>query len=138
MGENARNGYLMLTTDLALISDDDYREIVASFAEDIEVLNEAFSAAWAKLTTSGGMWANNSFCVDGQELNAVSDDDDNDTVLIVSIIVGVIAVIIIIIILWRLAIKRSRKSDVLYSSLKEKKNELSQYGTSVKYESATK
>merc|ERR1712187_561425 len=33
--ENDRNGYLMLTTDMALVYDDEYRQIVAQYAEDI-------------------------------------------------------------------------------------------------------
>merc|ERR1712154_715914 len=40
--ENNDNGYMMLTTDLALIYDQDYFDIVSDFAEDIELLNDAF------------------------------------------------------------------------------------------------
>ena len=41
---------MMMTTDLALWVDEDYREIVTEYANDIESLNVNFAAAWKKLT----------------------------------------------------------------------------------------
>jgi len=68
---NDQNGLMMLTTDLALVADDEYKAIVTEFADDITSLNTAFSAAWKKLTESGNdaNWADNRFCVDADTLN---------------------------------------------------------------------
>jgi len=68
--ENNNNGLLMLTTDLALVNDDAYYDIVAEFADDITALETAFAAAWQKLTESGDEsgWASNKFCIDGSVL----------------------------------------------------------------------
>jgi len=72
--QNIRNGLLMLTTDLALVHDADYSDIVAEFAEDIEALDTAFAAAWQKLTEAGDEsgWAANKFCVDASVLRSAS------------------------------------------------------------------
>ena len=67
-GSHRKAGNLMLTTDLALIKDPIYCQIVAEFANDINVLNTAFGAVWEKLTTSGGGFAEGKFCVDASEL----------------------------------------------------------------------
>eukprot|EP01083_Nonionella_stella_P089167 248770_1 len=81
--ENQRdNEYMMLTTDLALIYDDEYLEIVKSFAEDLDVLNAAFASAWEKLVTEGGSWSSSKKCVDAADLFVTttekpSEDDDD-------------------------------------------------------------
>ena len=59
----------MLTTDLALIYDDIYYDIVLDFANDLNTLDRAFEAVWEKLTTSGGQFAENGFCIDHTELD---------------------------------------------------------------------
>ena len=41
----------MLTTDVALVRDDKYREIVKMFAKDQEYFLDQFAHAWYKLTT---------------------------------------------------------------------------------------
>jgi len=68
--ENDDNGLMMLTTDLALVADDDYLDIVTEFATDIQALNTAFAASWKKLVESGNatQWAQNKFCVDATTL----------------------------------------------------------------------
>ena len=68
--KNVENGLLMLTTDLALVEDDDYYDLALEYADSIEALNTAFSAAWQKLTDSGAEsgWASNKFCIDGSTL----------------------------------------------------------------------
>merc|ERR1711982_214414 len=50
MGERV----MMLTSDVALIKDPEekYQDIVKEFAENPKALDEAFAAAWHKLTTS--------------------------------------------------------------------------------------
>jgi hypothetical protein len=65
---NKRNGQLMLTTDLALRSDDEYLAITKEYARNLDSLDRHFSEAWAKLVTSGGEFASNKFCVDGDSL----------------------------------------------------------------------
>jgi len=62
---NAANGFLMLTSDLALINDVKYKKIVETFANDITALEDAFGKAWEKLTTQGGTWATGKKCLDG-------------------------------------------------------------------------
>lgn len=113
--ENQNNGLMMLTTDLALVADDEYEAIVTEFAEDITALNTAFAAAWKKLTESGNdeQWADNKFCVDADTLStdyigtttespeqdadsSSADDDVADIeiailVLVVIIVCGLIA-----------------------------------------------
>ena len=42
---------MMMTSDIALISDPAYMKIVQEFAQDQSALDEAFAAAWHKLTT---------------------------------------------------------------------------------------
>lgn len=68
--ENEDNGLMMLTTDLALVADQDYLDIVTEFAADIASLNTAFAASWQKLVESGNatQWAANKFCVDATTL----------------------------------------------------------------------
>lgn len=53
---------MRLTTDIALISDDSYKAIVADYATNQDSLDKAFSEAWFKLTTRGGRWAKNQRC----------------------------------------------------------------------------
>jgi len=43
---------MMLTSDVALLNDPIYMDIVNEFAGDSAALDEAFAAAWHKLTTS--------------------------------------------------------------------------------------
>eukprot|EP01084_Bolivina_argentea_P037940 70154_1 len=83
--ENQENGFIMLTADLALVNDDKYEEIVNEFADDIEKLNDAFSKAWAKLTTQGGVMATNKFCIDVSELVYPTTTDDESIGCIVYI-----------------------------------------------------
>ena len=60
----------MLTIDLALIHDDIYKQIVYDFANDLSALDSAFRpvSVWEKVTTNGGGFAQNKFCVDATEL----------------------------------------------------------------------
>jgi len=64
-------GLMRLTTDMALIHDEEYMKIVQRFASSQSALDNAFAAAWLKLTTSGGRWAKNKRCIGG--------DVDDDT-----------------------------------------------------------
>jgi len=75
--ENENTGHLMLTTDLALIHDDAYYDLVADFADDIGALETAFAAAWQKLTEAGAEsgWATNKFCVAGSTLPTEHEAD---------------------------------------------------------------
>lgn len=72
---NPDNGYMMLTTDLALIYDPEYLEIVEAFAASQDLLDEVFGNVWEKLMTSGGTWADNKKCVDASDLFV--DDDES-------------------------------------------------------------
>lgn len=56
---------MRLTTDMALVSDDNYTQIVKRFAASQSELDAAFAAAWYKLTHNGGRWAENKRCVTG-------------------------------------------------------------------------
>eukprot|EP01059_Diplonema_ambulator_P000483 TRINITY_DN103_c0_g1_i3.p1 TRINITY_DN103_c0_g1~~TRINITY_DN103_c0_g1_i3.p1 ORF type:complete len:419 (+),score=131.35 TRINITY_DN103_c0_g1_i3:45-1259(+) len=57
-----RPNLIMMTTDVALVYDDMYRELVHSFATDIKTLEAAFAPAWEKLTTDGAVWAAQKKC----------------------------------------------------------------------------
>mmetsp|Transcript_14130 Transcript_14130/g.21332 ORF Transcript_14130/g.21332 Transcript_14130/m.21332 type:complete len:487 (-) Transcript_14130:82-1542(-) len=73
------SGLMMLTTDLALVSDDAYKTIVQEFASSLEALNLAFDAAWYKLTNSGGVWAQNSQCLNVMDWSLVSTTANTTT-----------------------------------------------------------
>jgi len=72
--KHPHNDLMMMTTDLALYFDRDYREIVHLFAEDLYELDRQFAAVWEKLTTNGGEWAENKFCIDANELDLDLDE----------------------------------------------------------------
>merc|ERR1712130_6115 len=93
---NNVNGYMMLTTDLALLEDDDYLDIVTEFAEDIDVLNTAFGQVWEKLTTNGGVWSVNKHCLSAEELNDDNTNDNNEDSSIGYIIGAIIAVLVVL------------------------------------------
>jgi catalase (peroxidase I) len=76
---NLNTGYFMLTTDLALRNDDIYIDIVNEFASNQDSLDRAFEAAWEKLVTSGGNWANNTRCIDASDLEYSSTNFDMST-----------------------------------------------------------
>jgi len=72
------SGTMRLTTDIALLHDDSYRELVREFAEDEEALGRAFSDAWFKLTHRGGSWhQDSSFCNTGSVPQWVLDQNNN-------------------------------------------------------------
>eukprot|EP00927_Polykrikos_kofoidii_P020233 TRINITY_DN1953_c0_g1_i8.p1 TRINITY_DN1953_c0_g1~~TRINITY_DN1953_c0_g1_i8.p1 ORF type:complete len:428 (-),score=65.10 TRINITY_DN1953_c0_g1_i8:96-1379(-) len=56
---------MRLTSDMGLLSDDKYLEIVKEFARDLYAFDEAFDDAWFKLTTRGGKWSQNAKCDKG-------------------------------------------------------------------------
>jgi catalase (peroxidase I) len=58
---------MMLTSDLALVYDSNYSSLVTEFAADQNALDIAFSNAWAKLTTDGGVWADAKKCINGTQ-----------------------------------------------------------------------
>ena len=55
---------MMMTTDMALVHDAAYYDIVQEYAKDIGSLNVEFAAAWNKLVTDGTLWARNKKCID--------------------------------------------------------------------------
>eukprot|EP01083_Nonionella_stella_P276194 938341_1 len=62
--KNKRNGLMMMTSDLALIYDEQYDEIVDEFANDINALDKEFANAWSKLVRRGGQWSEKWKCID--------------------------------------------------------------------------
>eukprot|EP00481_Brizalina_sp_1-RS-2013_P001145 TRINITY_DN270_c0_g1_i2.p1 TRINITY_DN270_c0_g1~~TRINITY_DN270_c0_g1_i2.p1 ORF type:complete len:200 (-),score=67.01 TRINITY_DN270_c0_g1_i2:237-836(-) len=62
--ENKESGWMMMTSDMALIYDEKYDEIVDEFANDIEVLNKEFADSWTRLTSRGGQWIDEPICID--------------------------------------------------------------------------
>merc|ERR1719422_491254 len=58
-----------LTSDIALLEDPSYLEIVQEFAANATAFNEAFDEAWFKLTTTnvGGEWSVEAKCDDGSK-----------------------------------------------------------------------
>merc|ERR1739844_663298 len=64
---------MMLTADLALMEDEDYRAIVEEFAGSQAALDAAFDLAWFDLTTTNigsGLWSSAAFCTDGSAVPA--------------------------------------------------------------------
>ena len=81
---NSQNGYMMMTTDIALVKDDDFYEIVEEYATNIDSLNVAFAAAWKKLTEEGGTWAENKKCITYSNQKASTNHTNiNDTIVYV-------------------------------------------------------
>jgi len=76
---------MRLTSDVALLHDEKYAAIVKEYAENIEAFNEAFSAAWFKLTTDGGMWSKEKKCVKPTSVNMRSDDVSPVSVGLISV-----------------------------------------------------
>jgi len=62
LANNPESKLMMMTTDISLIYDAAFKAIVAEFANDQSALDKAFGAAWEKLITDGGTWAENSRC----------------------------------------------------------------------------
>jgi len=60
-------GKMRLTSDIALMRDDNYRVIMNEFAADQDAFNAAFDKAWFDLTTTnvGGVWSANAKCDSG-------------------------------------------------------------------------
>jgi len=73
----AESSYMRLTSDLALLHDDKYLEIVKEFAADTDALGAAFDKAWFKLTHSGGMWSPESKCDTGSMPAWVMEQNNN-------------------------------------------------------------
>jgi catalase (peroxidase I) len=61
--KDSNSPLMMMTTDLSLVRDEQFKALVTEFANDQSALDEAFSHAWYKLTHSGGEWAPNKKCV---------------------------------------------------------------------------
>lgn len=73
-------GVMRMTSDMALLEDESYLEIVKNFSNDMYALNTAFDAAWDKLTSRGkGVWSSNAKCDDGSTppttVSAMRSDD---------------------------------------------------------------
>jgi catalase (peroxidase I) len=65
-GSNSQK--MRMTSDLALMEDEKYREYVKKFANDMDAFNEAFNSAWFDLTTryGGGTWSKSAKCDQGE------------------------------------------------------------------------
>ena len=80
-------GLLRLTSDMALLADDKYLEIVKEFAADQSALDTAFADAWFALTHRGGTWSPDSRCDAGPMPAWVMEQNNNrmldsDTVIV--------------------------------------------------------
>mmetsp|Transcript_6448 Transcript_6448/g.13247 ORF Transcript_6448/g.13247 Transcript_6448/m.13247 type:complete len:432 (-) Transcript_6448:93-1388(-) len=65
-------GLMRLTSDVALLHDEKYLQIVKEFAGDMQAFNVAFDEAWFKLTTiNGNRWAAQAKCDNGDFSEAV-------------------------------------------------------------------
>lgn len=73
---------MRLTSDVALLHDDNYRKIVGEFSENLDSLNEAFANAWFKLTTDGGRWHSNTKCLNGSSVPIPPTMRDDDPVVV--------------------------------------------------------
>jgi catalase (peroxidase I) len=83
----AESGLMRLTSDIALIHDDAYLQIVKEFASDMNAFDEAFDKAWFKLTHSGGRWSPEAKCDAGAVPSWVVEQEyakmlDTDIVLV--------------------------------------------------------
>uniref|UniRef100_A0A7S4SPD2 Plant heme peroxidase family profile domain-containing protein n=1 Tax=Alexandrium monilatum TaxID=311494 RepID=A0A7S4SPD2_9DINO len=78
-------GIMRLTSDVALLHDDKYAAIVEEYADNPQAFDEAFSAAWFKLTTDGGMWSREKKCVKPSFAMTRMRSDDATSVGIISV-----------------------------------------------------
>jgi len=100
----AHAALMRLTTDMALVYDDSFKEIVTEFAQDQRALDEAFAESWFRLMTNGGKWARNMRCttpeatalfsnVPGADSNSVPPPQPlgNGALVCIAIAAGVVA-----------------------------------------------
>merc|ERR1712032_815487 len=81
--DESLSGLMRLTSDVALLHDDKYLEIVKEFAANITAFDEAFDEAWTTLTVTngGGTWSKNARCdhgnlpVDTRPVRVMLDSD---------------------------------------------------------------
>lgn len=81
---DAKAGIMRLTADMALLEDESYLEYVNKFAANMTAFNEAFDAAWFRLTTTnvGGEWSSAAMCTDGTKpVNRMRSDAGPDFVV---------------------------------------------------------
>jgi len=66
--DQSMSGLMRLTSDMALIHDDKYLEIVKEFAANLTAFDEAFDEAWTALTVTngGGIWSKDARCDHGK------------------------------------------------------------------------
>jgi len=68
MKNNKTSSLMRLTSDMALLHDEKYMEIVKEFAGDMGAFDKAFDEAWFDLTTTygSGTWSKNAKCDHGE------------------------------------------------------------------------
>jgi len=79
-GTAGPGGLMRMTTDMALLEDESYKNISMKFAENMTAFDEAFDKAWDVLVTRGkGVWSSKAKCDDGSTapttVTAMRDDD---------------------------------------------------------------
>jgi len=84
---DSEKGLMRLTSDMSLIHDDAYLEIVKEFASDMRAFDAAFDKAWFKLTHKGGRWSPDAKCDTGSVPSWVIDQQyarmlDTDAVIV--------------------------------------------------------
>ena len=146
----ANTHLMMQTTDLALVYDDDYYKIAHDYADYIELLNNAFGAAWEKLTTNGGTWANNKKCIKGDQLKygilakqsgsvgymkQSDDNNDNSNTDLIILIIFFVLILIIGLIGWILFFYNKSKNKNHEIELETQINENNTTPVSTDYKS---
>merc|ERR1740121_2656110 len=66
-GDSTGANRMRLTSDVALLHDDQYLKVVKEFASDMDAFNAAFDDAWFDLTTTygSGIWSSSAKCDNG-------------------------------------------------------------------------
>lgn len=59
---------MRLTSDIALLHDDEFKKIVTEYATDHQTFSDDFAKAWFKLTTDGGRWSRKGTCIQGSKI----------------------------------------------------------------------
>lgn len=73
--DNRISSLMRLTSDIALLHDDQYSNLVHEFADHPHKFDKAFDEAWSELINHGGYWSSERKCISFDFLRGMRHDD---------------------------------------------------------------